>query len=566
MHDNPRTILKNLLTDQEQHILADFRQDKRWAILELARANDAYLLYTLSKKEGQPDVRGDVFYNQYYQFGWTKSLSLFMSKDCMEKGVPLTPSTPESQQWADSMIIQCGKLGICEILLEYDRFGLGELSNPKDNEIHFVIRATNAGIEKLERYEFDYLNELAADLGTDSWSKVLKMRSKIMKKMSALVQPRWQHYIHYQTAPEIDAYYQRFGLLWSRTHCLGHDSFPNEATFAGKSFGLYKAAIVNLVGFAWKHIDFCQSLLLKHPDLELRNLLTIYCHINDLCEDMAAALEVSSQEASHILSLFTLTPNNKSIHVLTPRNYSPPLIQISEESVINSISGILSDSPYLFLLEELRNLYPNDWYKYVNLREETFRIELYQFFPSERFFMIEKPVKIKVEDKVITDIDAIILDKKTGTLCLFQLKWQDFFASSMQKRESGKKNLMKTANAWISSVSNWLADKDHRAIGKLLGFDLNNIAITHILLFVIGRNFAHFSGDEQPDDRAAWGMWPQIIRLINDGSKNKVLYTSDPLGWIHTSLRMESSTHKEFALLGQEFQLGGYRIVLESSK
>jgi hypothetical protein len=33
--------------------------------------------------------------------------------------------------------------------------------------------------------------------------------------------------------------------------------------------------------------------------------------------------------------------------------------------------------------------------------------------------------------------------------------------------------------------------------------------------FVLGRYLAHFSDGPQPDRRAAWGTWPQLLRLLD---------------------------------------------------
>jgi hypothetical protein len=33
--------------------------------------------------------------------------------------------------------------------------------------------------------------------------------------------------------------------------------------------------------------------------------------------------------------------------------------------------------------------------------------------------------------------------------------------------------------------------------------------------FVLGRYLAHFSDGPEPDRRAAWGTWPQLLRLVN---------------------------------------------------
>ena len=33
--------------------------------------------------------------------------------------------------------------------------------------------------------------------------------------------------------------------------------------------------------------------------------------------------------------------------------------------------------------------------------------------------------------------------------------------------------------------------------------------------FVLGRYLAHFSDGPEPDRRAAWGTWPQVLRLLD---------------------------------------------------
>jgi hypothetical protein len=40
--------------------------------------------------------------------------------------------------------------------------------------------------------------------------------------------------------------------------------------------------------------------------------------------------------------------------------------------------------------------------------------------------------------------------------------------------------------------------------------------VNAIRVFVLGRNFARFSDDAPKDNRAAWGCWPQVIRLLSE--------------------------------------------------
>src|SRR5690606_16973650 len=36
-----------------------------------------------------------------------------------------------------------------------------------------------------------------------------------------------------------------------------------------------------------------------------------------------------------------------------------------------------------------------------------------------------------------------------------------------------------------------------------------------VLPFVLGRYLAHFSDGPEPDRRAVWGTWPQVLRLLD---------------------------------------------------
>ena len=68
-------------------------------------------------------------------------------------------------------------------------------------------------------------------------------------------------------------------------------------------------------------------------------------------------------------------------------------------------------------------------------------------------------LKLKNEGAVATDIDAAVFDTTTGTLGLFQLKWQDPFGTSMRRRNSKMMNFLEETNQWVSTVSSILLEK-----------------------------------------------------------------------------------------------------------
>ena len=144
-------------------------------------------------------------------------------------------------------------------------------------------------------------------------------------------------------------------------------------------------------------------------------------------------------------------------------------------------------------------------------------------------------MKLRNEGVVATDIDAAVFDTTTGTLGLFQLKWQDPFGTSMRKRNSKMMNFFEETNRWVSTVSSILLENP-RALDHLLGERAVRIHDTkRIHLFVIGRHFSHFSGGTYRDSRAAWGTWPQVLRLFKEshmGFRSSHVATQDAPGTV----------------------------------
>lgn len=138
--------------------------------------------------------------------------------------------------------------------------------------------------------------------------------------------------------------------------------------------------------------------------------------------------------------------------------------------------------------------------------------------------MPSKPRRLRVGGRVLTDIDAEIFDRKTGTLAVFQIKWQDSFENSLTERASRQNNLVKEGNAWINTVSNYCAGLggDEQALQLGLPKDMASSAKA-MCLFVLTRNGAKFSGGEAQDNRAAWLSWFDLLKRCHTLNPGKDL-------------------------------------------
>ncbi|HZB98105.1 MAG TPA: hypothetical protein VE219_05860, partial [Candidatus Sulfotelmatobacter sp.] len=75
------------------------------------------------------------------------------------------------------------------------------------------------------------------------------------------------------------------------------------------------------------------------------------------------------------------------------------------------------------------------------------------------------------------------------------------------------------ANRQISAILEWV--QRYGADDLLVRFDeraAKRFHVQKVHVFVLGRYLAHFSGGPEPDRRAAWGSWPQVLQLLENGS------------------------------------------------
>ena len=535
----PSDILAEVKHREEERIVSTLPGERRWGLLELVRAIDYYFIYVLGLDEERREEEIDSERWDLYRHGQSKAVSLFVDQSSIQAGPSLTRSTPVHQQWADAVIQSCGRLSMCEMILDLHRYGSVELSMPSPKAIHATVREHELGIDPLEAEEFRIFSELAAEIDQHLRDQLLAIKPAVKALMGPLVSPWEEHFIQYDTIPEIDSFFHGQGHLWARAHYEpAQGAFPPQETFGGLPFELYQEAVVQVIAWALKHIAFCGLLLSRHKHLDIRNVLTVTTDEALLRSNLSVALDITESEARQVLDTLKLTPQNLQAHAPEPGVDIAPFLNINSSGVVYSISGALG-SPLHFMLAELNRQYPNDWDRAVNGREELFREELYHLFPTQRFAKAEKSLKLKHEGVVATDIDAAIFDTSTGTLGLFQLKWQDPFGASMRKRNSKMKNFLDEANRWVSVVSSML-NHDPRSLDHPIGEGAGAIHDTkRILLFVVGRHFSHFSGGVYRDSRAAWGTWPQILRLFKESYEG-----SDPIAWLHETLQEQSPSLK----------------------
>lgn len=554
----PSKELEALIHQEEKRIARSLPAEKRFGLMEIARAMDYHWVrgrLNLIKVEEAFEVADLV------EFGVNRAIRLCLDESTKFPLFPLTPSLKPHQEWSDSVLQICGRLGRCEHLLELCRLGLGELIKERTELYRFRYAEGPIGLESFEREDAVWFERFVASLQQAEILELNERVTRISVLQSAMVERWGTHYIQYDACPEVDEHFEREGRLHAQ-RMFGHDSFPGNASFGGKPFAFYCEVLSTLIGWSLKHLGFSVELLKKYDDLDPRNIITIPQDIDRKAQELAAALEVEVEVVRQAMDVTTLSLDNVNQLCAVPGNFvAPAFIQCGAERIIYPIWGYLSH-PFQTMLDELKRKYRSDWDRSVDRREVHFREELYNLFKSDRFENLHKRVNLHIDGRLVTDVDAVILDRKTGTVALFQLKWQDTFRHSLRARESRKRNIQTTGNQWVDRVSAWLSEKNLEECARSLGLRAEDARrVQRFVLIVVGRNGVHFSGSGTLDSRAAWGNWYQILRIVVEA-----VDPENPLDEIYNQLIEKSPLKRSRPVLNEtEIRVGDSRIIIEGT-
>jgi hypothetical protein len=485
----------------------------RAAVLEILRTLDQAQLHMMANGEW-PEL-----WLERVRFGMVRLLALFMSNTA--DGDPSAgPSSEQRAEWAGSTLVRCGTLTVISLLADYAATGLAALRKTAPNQYTMNILHSDAGVEALERADMNWWrNHIAASQHSEEM-QISGREEEIRKRIALAIQARMsidEEDDENEDDAEVDEYFESLAVLQAE-RMVGYDYFPDHVLLGGVEFLNYKRAVVALVRWALyecNRVDVYLELLSTPIDsVQAREIVTPTINRKHVVDLFSEALNIDDVRASRITEMFTMDEAFATTrYSAIPSVAVPPLVSIGADHIAVSLHGCLN-APFQFLLARLRAAYPEDWRSAANQNEAVFRGELYDLFPGDRFLCVSREIKLYHEKRELTDIDAFILDRETGAVGIFQLKWWFTFGAGMRERSSGAKNLAEEAAEWIQRVQWWISHYGLDALANVAGLRRSDRKrLQRPRLFVVGRNFVHFSGQAPAEDAVARGTWYQILRL-----------------------------------------------------
>ncbi len=511
---NSQEQLRELIVAQQERLSASFPLDLPAAVDALTHARDS--LYLTTERADSCVPPSDLAEKQrLYTLGWNKALELCL-RHAQQKGGMVSPFAGGAVgEWADHVLRECGRLGEAEQVLAHCETGYMQVqrSSERTFDAWAATRLKPADLREREDYEW-----WAASLARSSERELQELmgeRPRVQKQLQVLAARGDTAAEMYATGdPYLDEYYRRLGRLYLQRMACQY-TYPPDAVIGGCSFHLYLEVAALLIGWMLQHLDLCAARG-ERDTANAGGWSSALRSESALVHALAAALRQDTALIRLAVLPFVLDGENAAYHAARPGAAAPPLIRLDGERLAWSAVGLLTE-PLLFATRELRRRYAQDYHNTAHLREERFRQDLYALFGDRRFVTSPRTIKLERDGGGLrTDLDAIVFDRKAGALGIFELKSQDPFARSTEERERQRDNFYH-ANRQVSAALQWLRKNDATSLlARVDTATAKRFKVHKVYIFVLGRYLAHFDGGPQPDRRAAWGSWPQVLRLVGE--------------------------------------------------
>ena len=466
---------------------------------------------------------------QFTHLGTSKALQLVLESATASAN---PSSVNDLTSWSDQFIRECGHVAEMELVLAHIESGFMRCAEIGDGIFHAWIASKRIPASWRERNDID------------SWE--LQIARELEPERLSLEAERAKFW-----SGELadNGYFDRHAAFHVRrmSYQLG---YPQDAVVSGCPIRTVLHVLQLLISWALEEESRGET---PAPRFE-----------NALIESISIALNADSESVARVIAAFTLTRESAAYHAEVPGIAAAPLVRLDSNRLIWSIHGLLTE-PLLFLTRELRRRSAQEYHNAAFLREAVFRDDLYSIFRDKRFVVSANRIELRrVDGDLRTDVDAAVFDRKTGTLGLFELKSQDPFSRSAGELTRRRDNLMH-ANRQVAGVLDWL--KRYGAddlLGRIDSATAKKFRAQKVFPFVIGRYLVRFDDGPEPDRRAAWGTWPQLLRFLNGFAVNAS--ESNPIASLHARLLKDAGfTQPPIELPSRQITIGATTLVVHPS-
>lgn len=527
---NPVEVLQ--LTSRMEKRLRDlaseeFRQLEKWLIsiqipreallIEVCRVSDYWNVRKFLLGEDKFGLSRPQF--DVLMRGWSPALGLLLPEVGRAPGFLLMESNEQTFGVAMKFLDSLGKVvslrrsadmlhhGIAVDLSLNDEISIG-MSEPAKNN-HYSDRIDSLRLQDLE-------SEFSVSSPLDDLIESVRVED-LKASMSPLVFP-WETsrgtLIGYDSEPKLDDYFlaqaAKAADIWRKDAGIS----PNSVIGNISSTDLISVVLL-LASFSLKHIYFIGVGRQVIPQANYNMSLTIWKPRSEL---EGSIVEFTGMDPEIVSAAFDLIIVGQSQHKHFQNDYSPYvplLIEASGGYLAIPLSGLFKN-PLRGILELHPDKVANGRQSIGSSRESWMISELYSLFLGDRYVCVDGQTNLKYHGRTLTDIDAAVLDRATGELGLFQLKWQDFSSDKVKTQRSKAKNFVNQVGSWAEKLEMWIEEYGLDGLCRSLRIPKEkSVGGLKVRLFAIGRVAARFGsyGFQQGKSNIAVCSWDQFVRI-----------------------------------------------------
>lgn len=424
--------------------------------------------------------------------------------------IPWGPSLPHYTPAFDNHLLACGRFAAAIRLAAMERYGLvttrivGEdrilIEAVSDVEERIEVEAGHAATEKARAALLSQRPDLAANAP--------EVRRRLTRY--GRVVDGW--FIGYDNDQFLVDHYRTLASI-EAAGVVEAEALPATGLIGGRPFSDWSDASTAAYGAVLHHIDAAGRLRQRRPKLNMRDILTIYARRDDIVEVLVERGD-NRLRALQLMAGLTLDAEGAAWNEERHEIPLPYYIDAGEHFVLLPLFGGLMN-PHAGLLDHLRRTYRTDWDKIVDGRENIFREDLRRLLPEPRYKVLKKGLRLRrVDGSMLTDADAVVLDRQTGVVVFVQMKWYDVYGFSLSERDSRRENLLTKGNEWVDKVHDWIDGRTCAEIARIYGW--GDAANAPPELLVMARHSTRFAGEMRYDPRASWTSWHALTEEMHD--------------------------------------------------
>lgn len=473
-------------------------------------------------------------------WGWNRTVAELFDPLDQPGAFPLMESTQESRTFATGLMQEFGKVSLLRRLADMSERGIMETT--RDGDVFQIHMGEDARAQFADAAELDRLKAAEARLPAlgAGWTMASMrdalrfpdmpgnymamadtpvkrwLRTDIEELIKPLVRP-WDTgrgvMVAYDARIEVDEHYIAAALdvagHWREA--AGISPKARLGSITGADIAAMGATLISLHA---KHFACVTVGKREFGQVSLPQSLTIWTSRSELEETISlmsrCAINVV-HEAFQVLAMTSEQAKKLAEHT-TP--LIPLLFDLGNGFVLRPVSCI-TRNPFVAIRTQHQWLDPRTEHAVAADREDWMRDHLYGMFGGKRYIRFPGNLKLRRGGVVLTDVDAIIYDRITGDVGLFQLKWQDYSTNDVRQLRSKAANLSSELVDWSGKVKLWIEENGISALDKSLRLkQKRRESVRGVLLFAISKSSVRTQGygikTEAPG--LAMAVWPQFVR------------------------------------------------------